>query len=273
MTRTLTTLAAAATLAVAAIAAPSPAQARGGGAVAAGVIGGLAAGAIIGGARPIPWLRYYGGGYYAAARTMRARLRLAPGAFLGGYRLARPPGSGLLLTKSEPTFRKGWPGFLHCRMPGGVFVVNQISDKLGRPILPGSDLGLNKQLILRSASGRAHPEITMKKTLLAIATSAVLAVATLAPTSADARCRGCGVGLGILGGLAAGASDRRRDRQSGPAYAYPRSLLSGRWLRAIRVWRGSGYGCPGGYWARRPVRDPYGNVVGWSRPRFFCPVS
>ena len=31
------------------------------------------------------------------------------------------------------------------------------------------------------------------------------------------------------------------------------------------------YGCPGGYWARRPLRDPYGNVVGWSRPRFFCP--
>ena len=53
MTRTLTTLAAAATLAVAAIAAPAPAQARGG-AVAAGVIGGLAAGAIIGGAAAGP---------------------------------------------------------------------------------------------------------------------------------------------------------------------------------------------------------------------------
>ena len=39
----------------------------------------------------------------------------------------------------------------------------------------------------------------MRKTLLAIATSAVLAVATLAPTTADARCRGCGIGLGILG--------------------------------------------------------------------------
>jgi hypothetical protein len=29
--------------------------------------------------------------------------------------------------------------------------------------------------------------------------------------------------------------------------------------------------CPGGYWARRPLRDPYGNFVGWSRPRFICP--
>ena len=39
----------------------------------------------------------------------------------------------------------------------------------------------------------------MRKTLLAIATSAVLAVATLAPTTADARCRGCGIGLGTSG--------------------------------------------------------------------------
>jgi hypothetical protein len=30
--------------------------------------------------------------------------------------------------------------------------------------------------------------------------------------------------------------------------------------------------CPGGYWARRPVAfDVYGNPIGWSRPRFFCP--
>jgi len=49
MTRTLTALAAAATLGIAAIAAPQPAEARGG-AWAAGIIGGLAAGAIIGSA-------------------------------------------------------------------------------------------------------------------------------------------------------------------------------------------------------------------------------
>ena len=55
MTRTLTTLAAAGMLAMTAIAAPSPAQARGGGAIAAGVIGGLAAGAIIGGAAANPY--------------------------------------------------------------------------------------------------------------------------------------------------------------------------------------------------------------------------
>jgi hypothetical protein len=46
----------------------------------------------------------------------------------------------------------------------------------------------------------------MKKTVFAIATSAVLAVATLAPTTADARCRGCGIGLGILGGMVIGGA-------------------------------------------------------------------
>ena len=69
----------------------------------------------------------------------------------------------------------------------------------------------------------AFGEITMKKTVLAIATSAVLAVATLAPTTADARAA-----------VAAWVRHRRRPRgrrliggaiASGPAYAYPRSLL------------------------------------------------
>ena len=49
MTKTLTAIAAAATLAVAAVATPQPAEARGG-RIAAGIIGGLAAGAIIGAA-------------------------------------------------------------------------------------------------------------------------------------------------------------------------------------------------------------------------------
>jgi len=66
MTKTLMTLAAAATLAVSAIAAPAPAEARGG-AVAAGVIGGLAAGAIIGSAASHPYgYGYYGGPAYVA---------------------------------------------------------------------------------------------------------------------------------------------------------------------------------------------------------------
>ena len=111
----------------------------------------------------------------------------------------------------------------------------------------------------------------MKKLLLAIAASALLAVATLAPTTADARCRGCGVGLGIAGGLAAGANIGSAIA-SGPAYAYPRAYYP---VAGYVPYEGyavaPAYACPGGYWARRPLRDAYGNVVGYSRPRFFCP--
>jgi hypothetical protein len=58
MTRTLTALAAAATIAIVAVAAPQQAEARHGG-WGPGIVGGLAAGAIIGGALAGP--RYYGG--------------------------------------------------------------------------------------------------------------------------------------------------------------------------------------------------------------------
>ncbi len=68
MPKTLAALAAAATVAVAAVAAPQPAQAyyRGGG-IAAGIIGGLAAGAILGAA--VANGPYYGPGpvYYRGA--------------------------------------------------------------------------------------------------------------------------------------------------------------------------------------------------------------
>lgn len=112
----------------------------------------------------------------------------------------------------------------------------------------------------------------MKKTLLALATSAVLAVATLAPTPADARCRGCGVAAGVIGGLAAGAIIGGAIANSRPAYAYPAYAP----VQGYTVYDGyyatAPVGCPGGYWARRPIRDQWGNVVGWSRPRFFCPA-
>jgi len=66
MKNTLTALAAASVIAIAAVGAPSKAEARWrGGGVAAGVIGGIAAGAIIAGAsRPYYGPGYgYGGGY------------------------------------------------------------------------------------------------------------------------------------------------------------------------------------------------------------------
>ena len=46
----------------------------------------------------------------------------------------------------------------------------------------------------------------MKKTMFALAAAATIGLGTLAaPQQAEARCYGCGVGLGILGGVAAGA--------------------------------------------------------------------
>jgi hypothetical protein len=104
----------------------------------------------------------------------------------------------------------------------------------------------------------------MKKALLALATIAVLAVASMAPTPADARCRGCGVGLGILGGVVIG---------SAIANAYPRSYYPVAGYQPYPAYyQPAPYGCPGGYWARRPVVDRFGNVVGYSRARFFCPA-
>jgi MFS family permease len=65
MRKTLLAIAAAATIAVASVASPQQAEAGGrGGAVAAGVIGGLAVGALIGGALAQP---HYGYGYYEPA--------------------------------------------------------------------------------------------------------------------------------------------------------------------------------------------------------------
>ena len=108
----------------------------------------------------------------------------------------------------------------------------------------------------------------MKKAILAIAAAATLAVGMIGtPTSAEAGCRGCGVGAGIIGGLAAGAIIGGAIANSGPRYYGPEPgyvVYDGYRARYPAD-------CPGGYWARRPVRDGYGNVVGWSRPRFICP--
>jgi hypothetical protein len=69
MMKTLSALATAGVIAAAAVAAPAPAQADNGGAIAAGVVGGLAAGAIIGSAwHPYPYSYGYAPGYaYAPA--------------------------------------------------------------------------------------------------------------------------------------------------------------------------------------------------------------
>ena len=109
----------------------------------------------------------------------------------------------------------------------------------------------------------------MKTAVLALATVATLAVATVTvPEPAQARCYGCAVGAGVIGGLAAGAIIGSAIANSQPRYYAP--------APGYVVY--SGYGapypvaCPGGYWARKPIAfDAYGNPIRWSRPRFICP--
>ena len=114
---------------------------------------------------------------------------------------------------------------------------------------------------------------SMMKTLTTLTAAATIAAAlTVAPTDASAQWRrgwgGPAVGLGILGGVAAGAIVGSAIANSyGPAYVVqPGYVPYGAYAGGPPV------GCPSGYWARRPVYDPYGNVVGYrGRPQFFCP--
>src|SRR5262249_28168441 len=108
----------------------------------------------------------------------------------------------------------------------------------------------------------------MKTTMTAIAAAGVLALAAVSvPHDAQAGCRGCGVGLGIVGGLAAGAiiggaiaNSAHSAYSGGPGYVPHRAHAA----------PGPG-ACPGRYLARRSPVGQWGNVVGYSRPRFFCP--
>lgn len=59
----------------------------------------------------------------------------------------------------------------------------------------------------------------MKKPVLALAAAAMLAAVALTST-AEARCRGCGVAAGVIGGLAAGAIIGNA-LSGGPVYAGP----------------------------------------------------
>ena len=109
----------------------------------------------------------------------------------------------------------------------------------------------------------------MMKTLTTLTAAATIAVAlTAAPTDAFAQRRGAAIGLGILGGIAAGAIVGGAIANSyGPGYVVQPGYVPYGAYEA-----GPPVGCPGGYWARVPVYDPYGNVVGYcGRPRFFCP--
>ena len=110
----------------------------------------------------------------------------------------------------------------------------------------------------------------MRKSILALATGAVLAVATLAPTAAEARCRGCGLAAGLLGGIAAGAIIG--SAVAGPHYYGPPPAYVDPGYAGYDGYYAAGPGgCPGGQWVRRPIYDGWGNMVGYSRPRLYCP--
>jgi len=97
----------------------------------------------------------------------------------------------------------------------------------------------------------------MKKTIFALAAVAAIAVGTLAaPQQAQARCYGCGVGLGVLGGVAAGVIIGSAIASQPGYYAYE--------------YDGPAPVACDGYWARKRLYDGAGNFVGWGRPRWFC---
>lgn len=109
----------------------------------------------------------------------------------------------------------------------------------------------------------------MKKILAAVAAVAIVGGAAVSmSTDAQAQWRGNGwgwggVAAGVIGGAIIGSMIART---YGPQY-----VVEPGW-QPYPVYQVRGpVGCPGGYWARRPVVDGYGNVVGWTRPRFFCP--
>jgi hypothetical protein len=107
----------------------------------------------------------------------------------------------------------------------------------------------------------------MKTALTAIAAGVRALASVCAVNDAQAGCNGrCALG-GILGGVAAGAIVGSAIANS----AYPGYAVAPGYVAYPAYAAPYPVACPGGYWARRPLVDQWGNVVGYSRPRFFCP--
>lgn len=116
----------------------------------------------------------------------------------------------------------------------------------------------------------------MKRTLLALtaaATVAIVAAATVGDAEAQRRRgpSGGAVAAGVIGGLAVGAIVGGAIANSRPAYGYPAYAPAPGYVAYDGYYARGPVGCPGGFWARRPLRDQWGNVVSYSRPRFICP--
>jgi hypothetical protein len=92
----------------------------------------------------------------------------------------------------------------------------------------------------------------MYKTLTAVVAAGALAIGAVVatPQTAEARCYGCAVGAGVIGGLAAGAI-------IGSAFARP--------YYGYGYYGGPVYYGPRCWWQRQRVYGPYG--WGWRRVR------
>ena len=110
----------------------------------------------------------------------------------------------------------------------------------------------------------------MKKLLVAILAAGTFAAAAVtAPVPAQARNEGA-IAAGVVGGLAVGALIGSAVAQ--PVYAYPAYRPAPGYVVYDGYARAYPVGCPGGYWARKPVAfDRAGRPIGWSRARFICP--
>jgi hypothetical protein len=102
MSKTLTAIAVAATLAVAAVATPQPAEARGG-RIAAGIIGGLAVGAILGGIAANGPYGYYDPAYYAPPVPITARAAIGPTSVSGTVTAGARSASGFAARRPAKT--------------------------------------------------------------------------------------------------------------------------------------------------------------------------
>jgi len=113
----------------------------------------------------------------------------------------------------------------------------------------------------------------MKKALFSLAAASVLAIGVAGtPNPANAGCgTGCAVGIGV-GSFVGGAIVGGALAGPRPGYAWaPTYYPAPGYVTYTGYYAASPVGCPGGYWARRPVYDQWGNQIGWSQPRFFCP--
>ena len=113
----------------------------------------------------------------------------------------------------------------------------------------------------------------MKKFLIASLAASVVTLGVAAQSApAEARCRtGCAIGIGaaaIVGGAIIGNAIAN---SAPPGYAYGGYAPAPGYVAYNDYYGPQPVGCPGGYWGRRPLYDRWGNQIGWSHTKFFCP--